>query len=104
MAVPTRNAIDGNCIKNRPTAVFFVPTHSIRPCYLCAKFEDMEQSIRRTDVLAQMEIRETATGKPLYFAIQFYKQNGEVVTLTRARSCGLRMNMTGNRSRGVQTG
>ena len=62
----------------------------------------MEQSIRRTDVLAQMEIRETATGKPLYFAIQFYKQNGEVVTLTRARSCGLRMNMTGNRSRGVQ--
>ena len=62
----------------------------------------MEQSIRRTDVLAQMEIRETATGKPLYFAIQFYKQNGEVVTLTRARSCGLRMNMTDNRTRGVQ--
>ena len=62
----------------------------------------MEQSIRRTDVLAQMEIRETASGKPLYFAIQFYKQNGEVVTLTRARSCGLRMNMTDNRSRGVQ--
>ena len=62
----------------------------------------MEQSIRRTDVLAQMEIRETASGKPLYFAIQFYKQNGEVVTLTRARSCGLRMNMTDNRARGVQ--
>ena len=62
----------------------------------------MEQSIRRTDVLAQMEIRETASGKPLYFAIQFYKQNGEVVTLTRARSCGLRMNMTDNRTRGVQ--
>ena len=62
----------------------------------------MEGTIRRTDVLAKMEIHETATGHSKYFAIQFYKQNGEVVTLTRARSCGLRMNMTENRTRGVQ--
>ena len=62
----------------------------------------MEQSIRRTDVLSEMEIRETATGKPRYFAIQFYKKNGELVTLPRARSCGLRMNMSDNRTRGVQ--
>ncbi|MBO4654651.1 MAG: hypothetical protein J5644_03815 [Bacteroidales bacterium] len=62
----------------------------------------MEQTIRRSDVLAQMEVRETAAGKPLYFAIQFYKKDGELVTLTRARSCGLRMNMTDHRTRGVQ--
>lgn len=62
----------------------------------------MEQTVRRSDVLAQMEIHETATGKPRYFSIQFYKKNGELVTLTRARSCGLRMNMTDHRTRGVQ--
>lgn len=62
----------------------------------------MEQTITRADVLSAMEIKETATGKPRYFAIQFYKKNGELVTLPRARSCGLRMNMTGHRTRGVQ--
>ena len=62
----------------------------------------MEGTIRRTDVLAQMEIHETASGRSNFFAIQFYKKNGELVTLTRARSCGLRMNMTDNRTRGVQ--
>jgi len=43
-----------------------------------------------------------ADGRRRYFAIQFYKKNGELVTLSRARSCGLRMNMTDNRTRGVQ--
>ena len=62
----------------------------------------MEGTIIRTDVLAQMEIHETASGRSKYFSIQFYKKNGELVTLTRARSCGLRMNMTDNRTRGVQ--
>lgn len=62
----------------------------------------MTETIQRADVLALMEIRETATGKPLTFAIQFYKQNGEVVTLSRARSCGLRMDMKANRMRGAQ--
>ena len=49
-----------------------------------------------------LEIRETADKRHRYFAIQFYKKNGELVTLPRARSCGLRMNMTDNRTRGVQ--
>lgn len=66
------------------------------------KNQDMGQTINRADVLSTMEIRETAEGRPAYFAIQFYKKNGELVTLTRARSCGLRMNMTDNRTRGVQ--
>ena len=62
----------------------------------------MEQTITRADVLSEMEVRETAGQRPRHFAIQFYKKNGELVTLTRARSCGLRMNMTDNRTRGVQ--
>lgn len=62
----------------------------------------MEQTITRADVLAEMETRETADGRRRYFAIQFYKKDGELVTLTRARCCGLRMNMTDNRTRGVQ--
>lgn len=62
----------------------------------------MNQTITRADVLAEMEIRETADKRHHYFAIQFYKKNGELVTLPRARSCGLRMDMTENRVRGVQ--
>ena len=62
----------------------------------------MGNTMQRADVLAEMETRETADGRPRYYSIQFYKKNGELVTLTRARSCGLRMNMTDNRTRGVQ--
>lgn len=62
----------------------------------------MSETIKRSDVLAEMEIHETPSGKTNYFSIQFYKNNGELVTLTKARSCGLRMNMTDNRKRGVQ--
>lgn len=62
----------------------------------------MEQTITRADVLAEMEIRETTDKRRRFYSIQFYKKNGELVSLTRARSCGLRMNMTDNRTRGVQ--
>lgn len=62
----------------------------------------MDKTIKRTDVLTDMEIQETSMGKRKYFSIQFYKKNGEVVMLPRARTCGLRMNMTSNRVRGVQ--
>ena len=62
----------------------------------------MSNTMQRADVLAEMETRETADGRSRYYSIQFYKKNGELVTLTRARSCGLRMNMTDNRTRGVQ--
>ena len=60
-------------------------------------------TIRRVDVLEEMDIRETAERKFRYFSIQFYKSNGEVVTLPMARSCGLRMSMKTNRMRGVQS-
>ncbi len=53
-------------------------------------------------MLAEIEMPETASHKTKYFAIQFYKKNGELVSLQRARACGLRMNMTENRVRGVQ--
>lgn len=66
------------------------------------KIKDMEPTIQRADVLAEMEIKETADGRRRYFAIQFYKKNGELVTLSRARSCGLCMDMSDNRTRGVQ--
>ncbi len=62
----------------------------------------MGQVITRAEALADMELRETAAGRPRCFAIQFYKRNGELVTLSRARCCGLRMNMKANRMRGVQ--
>lgn len=59
--------------------------------YLCC----MEKAIKRVDVLTAMETEKT-------FTIQFYKANGELVTLPRALSCGLRMNMKTLRKRGVQ--
>jgi len=59
-------------------------------------------TIRRRDVLIDMETKEKESGKPAYFSIQFYKQNGELVSLHRAKSAGLRADMTTNRLRGVQ--
>ncbi len=60
------------------------------------------ESIKRRDVLIEMEIKEDSLGKTHYFSIQFYKQNGELISLHRAKSAGLRANMTTNRLRGVQ--
>lgn len=62
----------------------------------------MSNTIRRVDVLKEMDLRETANGKPLFFSIQFYKKNGELVILNRAKSCGLNGSMKKNRNRGVQ--
>ena len=49
-------------------------------------------TIRRRDVLIDMETKEKESGK----------QNGELVSLHRAKSAGLRADMTTNRLRGVQ--
>jgi hypothetical protein len=62
----------------------------------------MSETIKRADARKQMEIRETTAGKPLYFSIQFYKKDGELVSLNRAKVTGLRANMTANRLRGIQ--
>ena len=45
----------------------------------------MSNTIKRADALRQMETRETTTGKPNYFSIQFYKKDGELVSLNRAK-------------------
>lgn len=66
--------------------------------YFCA----MKDTVRRADVLTEMEIKETITGRGKQFSIQFYKKNGELVFLPRAVSRGLRANMSSNRLRGVQ--
>jgi len=62
----------------------------------------MSNTIKRADALRQMEIRETTKGKPNYFAIQFYKKDGEMVTVLRAQVTGLRADMTKNRMRGIR--
>ncbi len=62
----------------------------------------MDNYVRRADVLREMDVKENADGKSRYFQISFYKQNGELVTLHRARCCGLKMDMNASRTRGVQ--
>ena len=60
------------------------------------------KSIRRADALREMETREGADGKRVYFSIQFYKKNGELVYFSRACTCGLRIDMKRNRMRGIK--
>lgn len=60
------------------------------------------EKIRRTDALRLMEVKEKMSGKPLYFSVQFYKKDGSIVTLPRARLCGLRSDMKTTRTRGIQ--
>ena len=62
----------------------------------------MNEKIKRVDCLREMELKETHRGAGVYFQIQFYKRNGEMVTIPRARTCGLRANMKKNRLRGIQ--
>jgi len=59
-------------------------------------------TIKRADALRQMETREATQGKPNYFSIQFYKKDGELVSLIRAKVTGLRADMKANRLRGIQ--
>lgn len=62
----------------------------------------MAETIKRRDVLIEIDKQENESGKTAYFSIQFYKKNGELVSLHRAKSVGLRADMTTNRLRGVQ--
>ena len=64
------------------------------------KFTDMK-NIRRAMALKEMEIKE-AGGRPPYFSISFYTRKGEVKHVQRAQTCGLKMDMTANRMRGIQ--
>lgn len=51
--------------------------------------------------LKEMEIKE-ADGHPVFFSISFYTKKGEVKFIQRAQTCGLKMDMTENRMRGIQ--
>jgi len=52
-------------------------------------------------VLKEYDIKETPDGKQVTFSIKFVKTNGEIVFMPRAVACGLKMNMSVNRMRGV---
>ena len=58
-------------------------------------------SVRRMQVLRDMELREDGKGNGVFFSIKFVQGNGELVYFARARSCGLRGNMKKTRRRGV---
>lgn len=49
-----------------------------------------------------METKEKTQGEAAFFSIQFYTKNGEMVSVPRAKSAGLRANMKEQRLRGVQ--
>jgi hypothetical protein len=61
----------------------------------------MAVTIRRNLMLREYDIKETPLGKQTIFSIKFIKQNGEVVFMPRAVACGLTVNMSKNRLRGV---
>ncbi|MEG0796421.1 MAG: hypothetical protein RR397_07980 [Odoribacter sp.] len=62
----------------------------------------MATTIRRRTVLQELDIKENPrTGDQIVFSIQFDKLNGERVFYPRAVSCGLNMNLSTNRMRGV---
>ena len=60
------------------------------------------KTIRRVDALRQMELREDSYGRRVLFSIQFYASDGEVVSMSHAFTCGLRVSLKNNRLRGVQ--
>ena len=59
------------------------------------------KKIKRAMALKEMETKD-AGGKPVYFSISFYTRGGEVRFVQRAQTCGLKMDMTENRMRGIQ--
>ena len=59
-------------------------------------------SISRRLVLKELDIKETPSGNPVTFSIAFIKKNGERAYYHRAVTCGLSVNMSANRLRGIQ--
>ena len=70
--------------------------------FIFARKTNEMANIRRFEVLKEMDVHETSSKSANTFSIQFYKKDGEVITVHRAISCGLIMNMKSNRMRGVQ--
>jgi len=61
----------------------------------------MAETIRRSLVLQEYDIKETPQGEQTTFSIRFVKKNGEMVFIPKAVACGLPFNMKENRMRGV---
>ena len=61
----------------------------------------MAETIRRSLVLQEYDIKETPRGKQTIFSIRFVKKNGELVFIPKAVACGLPFNMKENRMRGI---
>lgn len=59
------------------------------------------KTIKRKEALREMD-SETKEGKHFYFSVEFYKENGEIVFLNKAKMAGLRADMKKNRIRGIQ--
>lgn len=59
------------------------------------------ETIPRSQVLKEMDIRATPDGLAVHFSIAFFKENGEYVFMPKAVSCGLNMPMKENKYRGV---
>ena len=55
----------------------------------------MDETIKRVDVLKEMDMKD-------YFSIQFYLQNGEVVSVFRAKTIGMQGNYYAGRYRNIQ--
>jgi imidazole glycerol phosphate synthase subunit HisF len=58
------------------------------------------QTIRRSIVLREYDIKETPEGRQTVFSVRFIKKNGESVFMPIAVACGLTANMKTNRIRG----
>lgn len=59
------------------------------------------QTIKRSVVLSELDIRNRPDGSAITFSIGFVKDNGEFVFIPRAVSCGLNMNLKKNKYRGA---
>jgi hypothetical protein len=60
--------------------------------------------MKRHEALKTIDTKETPAGRPIVFSIKFRtKSSGELIFMPRAISVGLRMNLSANRMRGVQS-
>jgi hypothetical protein len=60
------------------------------------------ETIKRSEALREMDIREDTFGHRRSYSITFVTKSGELKSFSNATSCGLRMDMKSNRMRGVQ--
>ena len=94
-----------SCVASSVPSFGDLSPSDIQPCCIFASVMNKEKdivTIRRADALREMETREDQYGHRVLYSVQFYKKNGEVVYLSHAYTCGLKMNMKERRMRGIQ--